>query len=61
MVKKRESSILGVLFHKRTIPFVLIPLLFMLKNSTGKQLHDLCVYWMNLVKVLLQKVSLCKR
>ena len=25
MVKKRESSILGVLFHTRTIPFVLIP------------------------------------
>lgn len=41
---------------KRKFPFSLISI--DVRNHTGRQHHGLCVCWMNLVKVLLQKVSL---
>lgn len=57
-----EAFVLGVIVQWKNFKYSSFFLYcWCLKNCTGMQLHDLCVYWMNLVKVLLQKVSLCKR
>lgn len=57
-----EAPVLGVIFQRKNLKYSSFFLYcWCLKNCTGMQLQGLCVYWMNLVKVLLQKVSLCKR